>query len=80
VENHDHEPATRINHRTVLVNGAAGIDSWRPGGPPFSVMGFTVRGGRIIEIDVLPDPARSPPTGFSVQQRLRRLRALTKSN
>jgi len=26
----------------VLVNGAAGIVSWRPGGQPFSVMGFTV--------------------------------------
>ena len=42
----------------VLVNGAAGIVSWRPGGQPFSVMGFTVRGGRIVEIDVLRDPAR----------------------
>jgi len=42
----------------VLVNGTAGIVSWLPGGQPFSVMGFTVRGGRIIEIDVLSDPAR----------------------
>jgi RNA polymerase sigma factor (sigma-70 family) len=42
----------------VLVNGAAGIVSWRPGGEPFSVMGFTVRHGRIVEIDVLGDPER----------------------
>jgi len=42
----------------VLVNGTAGIVSWLPGGQPFSVMGFTVRGGRIVEIDVLSDPAR----------------------
>ncbi len=42
----------------VLVNGAAGIVSWRLGGQPFSVMGFTVRAGRIFEIDVLRDPAR----------------------
>ena len=42
----------------VLVNGAAGIVSWLPGGRPFSVMGFTVRRGRIVEIDVLTDPAR----------------------
>jgi RNA polymerase sigma factor (sigma-70 family) len=42
----------------VLVNGAAGIVSWLPGGQPFSVMGFTVRGGRIVEIDVLRDRDR----------------------
>ncbi|MBV9779251.1 MAG: sigma-70 family RNA polymerase sigma factor [Acidobacteriaceae bacterium] len=42
----------------VLVNGTAGIVSWRPDGQPFSVMGFTVSGGKIIEIDVLRDPAR----------------------
>jgi hypothetical protein len=42
----------------VLVNGTAGIVSWLPGGQPFSVMGFTVRGSRIVEIDVLGDPAR----------------------
>lgn len=44
--------------QAVLVNGAAGIVSWRPGGQPFSVMGFTIRGNRIVEIDVLRDPAR----------------------
>jgi RNA polymerase sigma-70 factor (ECF subfamily) len=42
----------------VLVNGAAGIVSRRPGGQLFSVMGFTIRGNRIVEIDVLRDPAR----------------------
>ena len=42
----------------VLVNGAAGIISWSPGGEPFSVMGFTIRGNRIVEIDVLRDPVR----------------------
>src|SRR5262245_19472399 len=42
----------------VLVNGAAGIISWLPGGQPFSVMGFTVRGGKIVEIDILADPER----------------------
>jgi hypothetical protein len=29
-----------------------------PRGRPFSVMGFTLRGGKIVEIDVLADPAR----------------------
>jgi len=42
----------------VFVNGTAGIVSWLPGGQPFSVMGFTVRGSRIVEIDVLGDPTR----------------------
>jgi len=36
----------------VLVNGAPGIRSWLPGGQLFSVMRFTVRNGRIVEIDV----------------------------
>jgi hypothetical protein len=42
----------------VLVNGAAGFVSWRPGGQLFSVMGFTIRGNTIVEIDVMRDPAR----------------------
>jgi RNA polymerase sigma factor (sigma-70 family) len=41
----------------VLINGAAGIVSMRDG-EPFSVGGVTVRGGRIVEIDILADPAR----------------------
>jgi RNA polymerase sigma factor (sigma-70 family) len=47
-----------VSVQPVLVNGAAGIVSWLPGGQPFSIMGFTVRGNRIVEIDVLRDPAR----------------------
>ena len=42
----------------VLVNGAAGIVSWLPDGRPFSLMGFTIKRGKIVEIDVLTDPAR----------------------
>jgi RNA polymerase sigma-70 factor (ECF subfamily) len=43
--------------RPALVNGAAGVVV-APGGRPFSVMGFTVRGGRIVEIDAISDPER----------------------
>jgi RNA polymerase sigma-70 factor, ECF subfamily len=43
--------------RPAVVNGAAGVVV-APGGRPFSVMGFTVREGKIVEIDVLADPAR----------------------
>jgi len=43
--------------RPVLVNGAAGV-LVAPRGRPYSVMGFTVTGGRIVAIDALSDPAR----------------------
>jgi RNA polymerase sigma factor (sigma-70 family) len=41
----------------ALVNGAVGAVSTRDG-QPFSVGGFTVKGGKIVEIDILADPAR----------------------
>ena len=44
--------------RRALVNGVAGIVSRAPGGPTFSVMGFTVTRGRVAEIDILADPER----------------------
>jgi RNA polymerase sigma factor (sigma-70 family) len=44
--------------RPALVNGAPGIVSSLPGGRPLAVMGFTVRRGKIVEIDILADPAR----------------------
>lgn len=43
--------------RPVLVNGAAGILSTSQG-QPLSLMAFTVRGERIVEIDILADPDR----------------------
>jgi RNA polymerase sigma factor (sigma-70 family) len=43
--------------RPALVNGAAGVVV-APRGRPFSVMGFTVARGKIVEIDVLADPVR----------------------
>jgi RNA polymerase sigma factor (sigma-70 family) len=43
--------------KPALVNGAAGVVVVRHG-RPFSVMGFTVVGSRIVEIDVLSDPDR----------------------
>jgi RNA polymerase sigma-70 factor (ECF subfamily) len=41
----------------ALINGAVGLVSFRDG-KPFSVGGFTVRGGRIVEMDFLADPER----------------------
>jgi len=43
--------------RRALVNGAAGIVSIRDG-KPFSVGAFTIRNGKIFEIDFLADPER----------------------
>jgi RNA polymerase sigma-70 factor (ECF subfamily) len=41
----------------VLVNGAAAI-MWPPGGPPRFVVGFTVAGGKIVEIELIANPVR----------------------
>jgi RNA polymerase sigma factor (sigma-70 family) len=43
--------------RPALVNGAAGLVA-APEGRPYSVLGFTVRDGRIVEIDILANPRR----------------------
>jgi RNA polymerase sigma-70 factor (ECF subfamily) len=43
--------------RPALINGAVGVVV-TPKGRPFSVMGFTVTGGRIVAIDALSDPER----------------------
>jgi RNA polymerase sigma-70 factor (ECF subfamily) len=41
----------------AIVNGAAGVVVMRQGRPQ-SIMGFVVKGGRIVAIDVLADPVR----------------------
>jgi RNA polymerase sigma factor (sigma-70 family) len=46
-----------LTGRRALVNGAAGVVSTRDG-QPFSVGAFTIRGGKIVEIDILADPER----------------------
>jgi RNA polymerase sigma factor (sigma-70 family) len=43
--------------RPALVNGALGGVSTRDG-EPFAVGGYTIRGGKIVEIDILADPER----------------------
>jgi len=48
-------PAARP--RPALVNGAAGV-IMMDGGQPFAVWGFTVAGGKIVEIDIVSDPER----------------------
>jgi RNA polymerase sigma-70 factor (ECF subfamily) len=43
--------------RRTLINGAAGLVAIRDG-RPFSVGAFTVKNGKIVEIDFLADPER----------------------
>ncbi|MGH8572760.1 MAG: RNA polymerase subunit sigma-70, partial [Gammaproteobacteria bacterium] len=43
--------------RPALVNGAAGLVVARAG-RPLAVAGFTVARGKIVEVDLLADPAR----------------------
>lgn len=40
--------------RPALVDGAV----WAPGGRPRVVFGFAVTGGKIVEIELVADPAR----------------------
>jgi RNA polymerase sigma factor (sigma-70 family) len=46
-----------LERRLALINGAPGLVNTR-NGKPFSVQGFTVRRGKIVEMDILADPAR----------------------
>jgi RNA polymerase sigma factor (sigma-70 family) len=43
--------------RPALVDGSAGA-AWAPGGRPRVVFGFGIKGGKIVEIDVIADPTR----------------------
>ena len=47
------ETATRI-----LVNRIPGAVAWAPDGSPYAILALTVKGGRIVAIDVLADPER----------------------
>ena len=55
-------------NRPALINGAAGVVTMRQG-QPFAVMGVTVRGGKIVEIDILADPERLAALDLTVLDR-----------
>jgi RNA polymerase sigma-70 factor (ECF subfamily) len=48
----------------ALVNGAAGVIITAKG-QPFAVVGFTVRQGKIAEIDIVGHPARLRRLGLA---------------
>jgi RNA polymerase sigma factor (sigma-70 family) len=47
-----------LSNQLVLVNGHLGFVSRRPDGRLFSVVGFTISSGKVVEIDILADPDR----------------------
>jgi RNA polymerase sigma factor (sigma-70 family) len=47
-----------LTNQLVLVNGQLGFVTRRPDGRLFSVTGFTIAGGKIVEMDILADPER----------------------
>jgi RNA polymerase sigma factor (sigma-70 family) len=42
----------------ILVNGIPGGVAWAPDGRPYAILALTVRGGKIVAIDILADPER----------------------
>ncbi len=49
--------------RPVVVNGGAGLLSMVDG-QPFSLMAFTIRQGRVVQLDIIADPARLARLGL----------------
>src|SRR5262245_62958293 len=47
-----------LSNQLVLVNGHLGFVSRRADGRVFAVIGFTIAGGKIVEMDSLADPER----------------------
>jgi RNA polymerase sigma factor (sigma-70 family) len=58
-----------LTNHIVLVNGSIGIVSRRPDGRPFSVIGFTVAAGRVVEMNILADPERVSRLDLSALER-----------
>src|SRR5688572_23850651 len=48
----------RLSNQVVLVNGNIGVVARLPDGRLLSVIGFSIAGGKIVEMDILADPER----------------------
>ncbi len=58
-----------LSSQVVLVNGNIGLVSRRPDGRLFAVLGFTIVGGKVVEIDILADPDRLSRLDLSAIER-----------
>ena len=47
-----------LSNQVVVVNGSIGIVTRRPDRRLFAAAGFTIAGGRIVEVNILADPER----------------------
>jgi hypothetical protein len=47
-----------LSNQVVLVNGDIGLVCRLPDGHLFSVIGFTIAGGKVVEMNILADPDR----------------------
>jgi RNA polymerase sigma-70 factor (ECF subfamily) len=47
-----------LSPQIILVNGNIGVVTRRPDGRLLSVAGFTIVGGKVVEMDILADPER----------------------
>ena len=47
-----------LSNQVVLVNGNIGVVSRLPDGRLLSVIGFTIAGRKVVEMDILADPDR----------------------
>jgi RNA polymerase sigma-70 factor (ECF subfamily) len=47
-----------LSNQVVLVNGNVGVVARLPDGRVLSVIGFTIAGGKVVEMDILADPER----------------------
>jgi len=58
-----------LSSQVVLVNGTIGVVSRLPDGRVLSVIGFTIAGGRVVEMDILADPDRLSRLDLSAIER-----------
>ena len=59
----------RLSNQVVLVNGNIGVVSRLPDGRLLSVIGFTIAGGKVVEMDILADPDRLSRLDLSAIER-----------
>lgn len=58
-----------LSNQVVLVNGNIGLVSRLPDGRVLSVIGFTIAGGKVVEMDILADPDRLGRLDLSAVER-----------
>jgi RNA polymerase sigma factor (sigma-70 family) len=58
-----------LSNQVVLVNGNIGLMSRLPDGRLFAVLGFTIAGDKVVEIDILADPDRLGRLDLSALER-----------